>query len=76
MRDRLFALGWFVANAAGIGLLAFTDILALRIIGWMWLTFALSLSGLIEVGSMLGTKSSEPSQIDQLLAKYDIPVKE
>lgn len=43
---------WTVANFGGVGLLAFADDLALRIIGWIWVSFAITISGMVEIGGL------------------------
>jgi len=42
--------GWFIANFIGVGLIVFAHALALRVIGWLWVSFAISLSGLVSIG--------------------------
>ena len=55
-RSHLIIIGWFINNAAAIGLLAFSDVWLLRIVGWLWLSASLSVAGLVEIGGIFGAK--------------------
>ena len=41
---------WVVANFLGVGLLVFAHPLLLRVVGWLWVSFAISLSGMFAIG--------------------------
>ncbi len=58
-RDHIVLIGWFAANMAGIALLAFGDALALHVVGWLWTSAALWLSGLAVVGGLSGFKGAK-----------------
>ena len=48
----IVATCWFLANFLGVGLLVFADTFFLRLLGWAWVSLALSMSGLVTVGAM------------------------
>lgn len=53
---------WFLSNAVGVGLLAFADAFLLRLLGWAWVSFALSMSGLIVVVGMIPREKDTADQ--------------
>jgi hypothetical protein len=55
LNKRLVIIGcWFLLNFVAVGLLTFSDLLVLRIIGWFWISLAISVSGLVVIGAMTG----------------------
>ena len=54
--------GWVVANFLGVGLLVFAHPLVLRIVGWLWVAFAISLSGLFAIGLISHERFTKPKQ--------------
>jgi hypothetical protein len=52
MRNVLFHGSWFMVNAIAIGLLAFSDIIWIRLVGWLWLSIAMSMASLVVVSGV------------------------
>jgi hypothetical protein len=52
--DWTVASGWLFGNTGAIYALAFTEITWLRVLGWLWLSAALSLAGVFEIGYLSG----------------------
>lgn len=52
--DWTVACGWLLGNTGAIYALAFTEVTWLRVLGWLWLSAALSFAGFFEVGYLSG----------------------
>jgi len=47
-----YLVGFGVANLLGVGLLTFADLPVLRIIGWLWVSAAITFAGIVSVGGV------------------------
>ena len=52
MKKWRYLIAFGAANLVGVGLLAFTDLLVLHIIGWLWVSAAITFAGIVSVGGL------------------------